>query len=72
MIISSARDLAKSDTPNDNFNWVMVTTTSGSLVIGKEGGNETTLSSVPIGVWIPAGNATHVTLASTAAGLMVA
>ncbi len=68
----SARDLAESDTVNDQFNWLMVTTTAGSVVYGQVGGNEITLAAVPVGVWIPVGNATHVKIASTAVGLMVA
>lgn len=71
-MIGQARDLSKSDTPNDNFNWCIVTTTSGSLVVGSKGGNIITLANVPVGVWIPVGNATNITTASTAVGLMVA
>jgi hypothetical protein len=65
------QDLAESDTANAEFNWVMVTTTAGSLIIGTAGGDEITLASVPVGVWIPVGEATHVKIASTAVGLMV-
>lgn len=69
--IGTARDITKSDTPNDRFNMVMVTTTSGSLNFDQEGGNNIVLASVPIGVWIPVGTATNIRTASTAVGLMV-
>ena len=68
----AARDIALSDTPNDSFSWVLVTTTSGSLIIDQKGGNSTTLSSVPLGVWIPVGFATNIQTGSTAVGVMVA
>lgn len=71
-MIGQARDLSKSNTPNDKFNWCLVTTTAGSLVIQQVGGNQTTLANVPIGVWIPVGNATNILTSSTASGLMVA
>lgn len=69
--LGAARDLSKSDTPNDRFNWVLVVTTTGSLVFDQEGGNTTTLASVPVNVWIPVGNATNIQTSSTAVGLMV-
>lgn len=69
--LGTTHDLTKSDTANDRFNWVMVTTTTGTLVIGQEGGNVITLASVPVNVWIPVGEATHIKTASTATGLMV-
>jgi len=69
--MGSTKDLAKSDTPNAVFNWVMVTTTSGSVIIDQEGGNQITLAAVPVGVWVPTGKATNITIASTAVGLMV-
>ncbi len=68
----ATRDLAESNTPNDQFNWLMVTTTAGSVIIDQDGGNTTTLASVPVGVWIPTGKATNVQTGSTAVGLMVA
>lgn len=69
--MGATRDLAKSDTPNDVFNWVMVTTTSGSVIIDQDGGNSITLASVPAGVWVPVGNGTNIQTGSTAIGLMV-
>lgn len=63
-------DLTKSDTANARFNMVLVTT-AGSLVVGQTGGNVITLASVPANVWIPVGDATHITTASTADGIMV-
>jgi|TARA_R100000049_G_C1920826_1_gene66124 hypothetical protein len=72
-MIGQARDLAKSDTKNDSgFNWCLVTGTAGSLIIQQSGGNQTTLANVPVGVWIPVGNATNILTSSTASGLMVA
>lgn len=68
----ATRDLTLSDTPNSNFSWLMVTTTSGSVVIDQNGGNTVTLASVPVGVWLPVGNATNVQTSSTAVGIMVA
>ena len=69
--LGSSRDLAQSDTANDEFNWLMVVTTAGSVVYNQAGGNEITLASVPVGVWIPVGNATNVKTTSTAVGIMV-
>ena len=66
----TTRDYTKSDTADDAFNMVMVGT-AGSLVVGQEGGNEITLAAVPANQWIPVGNATHIKVASTAAGIMV-
>lgn len=69
----AARDLALSDTKNDTgFSWVMVTGTAGSVIVNQVGGNQTTLASVPIGVWVPVGQGTNVRIASTAVGIMVA
>lgn len=69
-----ARTLAKSDTKNDSgFNMLMVVTTPGSVVIGNANGSTTTLASVPIGVWVPAGlGAVNIAVASTAVGFLVA
>ena len=72
MNIGTTRDLAKSDTENDQFKWVMVTTTAGSLVVGHTGGLETTISVAPVGAWLPVGNAIYVKTTSTAVGLIVA
>lgn len=69
--MGSTNDLAKSDTANAVFNWVMVVTSPGSLIIGKDGGNTVTLASVPVGVWVPVGNATNIETGSTAVGLIV-
>lgn len=67
-----SRDLAKSDTANDpGFNWLMVTGTAGSIVLNTAGGDEKTLSSVPLNVWIPVGRSFNVKTASTAVGIMV-
>lgn len=66
-----SRDLAKSDTANDEFNRLMVTTTAGSVVYNTNGGNTYTVTVAPVGVWIPVGNATNVRVASTAVGLIV-
>lgn len=66
-----SQDLAKSDTPNAKFDWVMVVTTSGTLVVDHDGGNTTTLASVPTNVWIPMSNGTNIQTASTAVGFVV-
>lgn len=71
MQLTAARNLTKSDTPNDNFTWVLVTTTAGTLEIESEGGNIRTITNVPTGVFLYVGNATNVRTASTAAGLIV-
>lgn len=70
----AARDLAPSDTRNDaGFSWLMVVGTTGSVVLGlDETGGERTLAIVPVGVWIPVNNATHIKTSSTAVGFMVA
>lgn len=69
--VGQARDLSKSDTANDKFSWLMVTGSTGSVILDLVGGNEVTLAAVPVGVWIPVGNATNVTTSSTASGFMV-
>lgn len=67
----TTNDLAKSDTANAKFNWLMVVTSPGAVVYNQKGGNEITLASVPVGVWIPVGKALNVKVASTAVGFMV-
>ena len=69
--MGSVKDLAKSDTDNALFNWVMVTTTTGSVIVDQEGGNSITLAAVPVGVWVPVGKGTNIKIASTAVGFMV-
>ena len=69
--LGTTRDAVTSDTPNDQFNMVMVTTTSGSVSFDQEGGNTVVLTFVPVGVWVPVGNATNINTESTATGLMV-
>lgn len=68
--LGSTHDITLSDTANDNFDWVMVTGTTGSVIVQHEGGNTTTLASVPVGVWIPVSKGLNVTTASTAVGIM--
>ena len=65
-------DVSKSDTANDKFDWLMVTTTAGSVVVLHEGGNVTTLAAPPVGVWLPMTNGLAIKTASTAVGFMVA
>lgn len=69
--VGTAHNLIKSDVPNDRFTMVMVTGVSGTLEFDQEGGNVVALPSVPVGVWVPVGNATNVRIASTALGIMV-
>lgn len=69
--VGTTRDLAKSDTPNATFNMLMVTTSEGSVVVGLRDGSTITLANVPVASWVPVGEGTHVTTASTAVGIMV-
>ncbi len=71
MTIGASRDLTASDTPNDRFNWLMVTTTAGDVTYDTEGGNSYTMTNVPVGVFIPVGKATNVQTSSTAVGFVV-
>lgn len=68
----AARDATLSDVPNGSFNWAMVGTTAGSIIYNSTGGNQTTITNAPVGVWIPLGNATNIRTASTAIGIIVA
>lgn len=63
-------DITLSDTANDKFDWIMVTGTAGSVIVEHEGGNTTTLSAVPVGVWVAVSKGLNVTTASTAVGIM--
>lgn len=72
MRIGTSRNISTSNTPNDRFSWVLVVTTAGSLVLDQEGGNEITLASVPVNVWMPVGKCTNIKTTSTAAGFIVA
>lgn len=72
MNITAARPLTTSNTPNDNFSWLLVTVSSGNVVLDLKGGNEVTLPDIPTGVWIPVGNATNIRTSSTASGFLVA
>ena len=68
--LGRTHDVAKSDTPNDAFDWVIVGT-AGSLVVEHVGGEVTTLAAVPANQWIPMSNGTNIKAASTAVGFMV-
>jgi len=74
---NSSLGLSKDVTPNDSnelpeFNWLMVTGTAGDVTLELKGGSTPTLSDVPVGVWIPCGNAIKVMSTGTAAvGIMV-
>lgn len=72
MSLGSSRNLTPSDVANDNFSWILITTTAGTLVYTAVGGNVVTLVDAPVGVWLPVGNATNINTASTAAGFIVA
>ena len=72
MNITAARPLTKSDTAVNNFSWFMVSGTAGSVTYVSEGGNETLIPAVPVGVWMPVGNAIRIKVASTAVGFVVA
>jgi hypothetical protein len=69
--LGSSRDLVLSDTPNDQFNMIMIMGTTGTVIYGQEGGNVTTITNARGGVWLPVGNATHVLTSSTATGIVV-
>lgn len=69
--IGTAHNITKSNTPNDRFNMVMVTTTTGTLDVDQEGGNNVVITSVPVGIWIPIGNGINIRTASTAVGILV-
>ena len=69
--IGTTRTLTQSDSTTDAFNMLMVVTTAGTVVFDQIGGNTITLASVPVGVWIPVGQALRVRTASTAVGILV-
>ena len=71
-MIGKARNITKSDVKSDTFSWVLVTTTPGDVVILSAGGEVSTLTDVPVGVWVPVGNACSIMIASTAVGFIVA
>lgn len=71
MMNLSARNITKSDTPGTRFTMVLVTTTPGTLVVEKEGGQVDTLQGIPTNVWIPVGNATNIRTTSTSDGYVV-
>ena len=67
-----AKSFTKSDTNGTTqYNWLMVTTTAGDVVL-QNGSGSWTLSAVPVGVWIPCEPFLTVKDASTAAGFLVA
>mgnify|MGYP003626952111 FL=1 len=71
-MLTAARDLAKSETVTTRFKWLLVTTTTGNVVMDMQGGDTITLSAVPVGTWMPVGNALRIRNASTAVGFIVA
>lgn len=71
-MFKGARDLTPSDSVRTDFQWLMVTTTAGTVVMDTEGGDEITLAAMPVGVWTPVGRMSRVKTASTAVGFMVA
>lgn len=74
---NSSLGLGKNVTPNDStplpeFNWFMVVTTAGNVSVEFADGNNHTISSVPVGVWMPCGNAVKVrSTGTTAVGIIV-
>lgn len=72
MNITASVPLTPSDITVNNFSWFMVTSTAGSVVYEQIGGNVVTLPAIPVGVWMPAGNAFRIRTASTAVGFVVA
>ena len=71
MNIGTAHEVVKSNTPNDTFTMLLVTTTVGTVHFDQIGGNDIELTDVPVGVWIPVGNAINVRTTSTAVGIVV-
>jgi len=72
MNMGTTRNFTASNTTVDSFNMVMVTTTSGAVSIDQAGGNNVVMSAVPVGVWIPVGNAIRIkSTGTTAAGFLV-
>lgn len=71
-MIKGARDLTPDDVVRTDFQWIMVTTTAGSVVMDAEGGDEITLAAMPVGVWTPVGRMQRIKTTSTAVGFMVA
>lgn len=72
MRITTSRNITPSDVSTQHFGWVMVTDVAGSVVYENEGGNIITLANVPVGVWMPVGNAVKIRTSSTAVGFIVA
>ena len=66
-----SHDAVQSDTPNDHFNWILVTT-AGAVAILDVGGDTNVLADVPAATWIPVGDAVAVkSTGTTATGIMV-
>ena len=69
----NSRNFTPSNTTNDNFEMFMITTTAGNVAIDYEGGNSEILLAVPVGVWIPCGNAIRIKSTGTnGSGFLVA
>ena len=74
---NSSLGLSKDVTPSDTnviaeFNWFMITGTGGDVTVELAGGNTHTVSSVPVGVWMPCGNAVKIKATDTdAVGIIV-
>lgn len=74
---NSSLGVAQNVTPSDSetlseFNWFMVVTTAGNVSVEFANGQNHTITSVPVGVWMPCGNAVKVRdTDTTAVGIIV-
>jgi hypothetical protein len=74
---NSSLGLSRNVTPNDGtslpeFNMFMVVTTAGDVSVEFASGQNHTISSVPIGVWMPCGDAVKIRdTGTTAVGIIV-
>ena len=70
--MGTTHDFTPSDSTVDTFNMLIVTGATGDVVIDQQGGNEITLTAVPVGVWIPVGRAIRIkATGTTATGFLV-
>lgn len=70
--IGSTKDFTPDDSTVDSFTMMLVTGAAGDVVLDQVGGNEVTLTAVPVGVWIPVGDAIRIkATGTTATGFLV-
>ena len=67
----TTRNFTPSDVTEDSFN-MLLAGSPGDVVIDQVGGDQVTLTNIPINVWIPVGNAIRIrATGTTAASFMV-